>query len=168
MVYEIVKSPFFTVTSKSAPCAGGPVYGLGGRSTLRGLCTPKIDEDQSTVSWILEHIFNKSEYLNVLSQTRAMTVNRAKSSDSKPEKVESLTVLDQRGRERILPTGKATIILSAGTIDTAAIALRSGLGGTISWAEASPTTTFGALVSCSYGAKSLSASGDEPSGSKAG
>ncbi|RYP41820.1 hypothetical protein DL768_010443 [Monosporascus sp. mg162] len=228
MVYDVVKSPIFTVTSKSAPYAGGPVYGLGGRSTLWGLYTPKIDEDQvkryfpekvyeylykdgydkayrlmtndddastavpypancvsasvksvisdiisllnnlpppadtpykcsdfqlcpmaaeftardassrmyqmvmggySTVSWILERIFNKSEYLNVLSETQVMTVNRAKSSDGKPEKVESLTVLDQRGRERVLPTGKATVILSAGTIDTAAIALRSGLGG---------------------------------------
>ncbi|KAJ8115446.1 hypothetical protein ONZ43_g4662 [Nemania bipapillata] len=258
MVYDAIKDPFFTVTAKSDAYVGGPVYGIGGRSIVWGLYTPKISRNQlcyfppavsnylegggyddayrlmtndrqasmeqpyphpasiqtsnntvheavdiiiqrlnnalwdthpgvsfeycpmaaeftardptsrlyqmvmggySTATWILEQVFNKSEHLNLLSQTRVMTVNWAAKRKTRTEAkvegeededesrdeetgvedeekykgrrkiVESLTVVDQRGKERIIPIKGANVILCAGTIDTAAIALRSGLGG---------------------------------------
>ncbi|KAI1745757.1 FAD/NAD(P)-binding domain-containing protein [Xylaria scruposa] len=222
LVYSKLKDPFVTVTAKSEPYAGGPVYGIGGRSTVWGLYTPKVDENDlqsfpeairqhlagrgyndayqlmtgdreasldtpyphpaafptinaeahntiidrlntilrdpqqkvgfkrcpmaveftarnpgsrlyqvvkggySTAPWILDQIFNQSEQFHLLSQTRVMTVNEA--TEGGQTKIESLTVVDQRGHERTFSIGKAKVILSAGTVDTAAIALRSGVG----------------------------------------
>ncbi|KAI1313350.1 FAD/NAD(P)-binding domain-containing protein [Xylaria venustula] len=217
-VYSKLKDSFMTVTAKSETYAGGPVYGLGGRSTVWGLFSPKIDEDQlqvfppavrdylrgdgyekayklmtndakashdrpypedfngidtnvhdeiiktlnqiqnfdgqnlcfrrspmaveftardpgsklyhilqggySTVPWILDQVLNNSEHLNLLAQTRVITVNKANLNQSR---IESLTVHNQHGKERTFSVGNATVILSAGTIDTAAIALRSGV-----------------------------------------
>ncbi|KAF2964197.1 hypothetical protein GQX73_g9371 [Xylaria multiplex] len=224
MVYDELKGSFATVTSRSSEYVGGPVYGIGGRSTVWGLYTPMLAKSQlasfpaetrdylneehynkayklmtndrgasitkpypwleynvsdntiaafnrirqklnqsfpggvdkekfepcpmaaeftarepgsrlyqtvmggySTTAWILEQAFNKSEYLNLLSRTRVVAINRAQ-PECQSNRVESLTVLDDRGKERIIPTRNATVILCAGTIDTATIALRSGLG----------------------------------------
>ncbi|KAI0855019.1 FAD/NAD(P)-binding domain-containing protein [Xylaria cubensis] len=224
MVYDTLKDSFATVTSKSLDYAGGPVYGIGGRSLVWGLYTPMLsnndlerfpanvqkdlNEDNynkayklmtndqgasitrpyplnhgvsidivggiesikeklnssshgeelkssfrggkfelcpmaaeftarksgsrlyqmvmggySTATWILNQVFNKSEYLNLLTRTQVVTINR-----NNQNRINSLTVLDGRGKERVILTGKATVILCAGTIDTAAVALRSGLG----------------------------------------
>jgi hypothetical protein len=240
MVFNAVKDYVSTATSQSEAYVGGPVYALGGRSTVWGLYTPPIDEEQveaffpsevhrylygkdtgspiagynaayrtlvnnseasilspypengpintnvmdsireiiaslsslkhqsthlykisrpfqcspmaaefvpqdpntmmyrmpmcgySTVSWILDKVFNKSERLNVLANTQVVAVNRAgtvcEGNAKDPRyQAESLTVLDHRGKERTLPTGGAKVILSAGSIGTATIALHSGL-----------------------------------------
>ncbi|KAF3908172.1 hypothetical protein AA313_de0201121 [Arthrobotrys entomopaga] len=236
IVYNAVKSPVFTVTSRSHPYVGGPVHCIGGRSNLWGLFTPKIDDitldkyfpkeitdyltgtekgydkayrllcndeqanidrpyplkgpihqdtvnnidriisslnnvrseeedaksegkrtlyscDEfqvspfgaefaprepekalyqlpmggfSTVNWLINKAFNKSETVNLLPNTQVMTVNEKLINGKRI--IESLTVLDKQGNRVTIPTGGATVILSAGTIDTATIALRSGLG----------------------------------------
>ncbi|PHH63858.1 hypothetical protein CDD81_5415 [Ophiocordyceps australis] len=89
----------------------------------------------STVSWILQSVVNRSEKLHVLSRAEVVTVNRADSLQIRPASadnntlahVDSLTVIDERGQEHILQTRGAKVILCAGAINTAAIALRSGL-----------------------------------------
>ncbi|KAI1144870.1 hypothetical protein F4825DRAFT_475458 [Nemania diffusa] len=78
-----------------------------------------------TATWILNQVFNKSEDFTLLARTQVVAINRASAN-----RVDSLTILDDRGKERRIPTGKATVILCAGTIDTAVIALRSGLSMT--------------------------------------
>ncbi|KAI1652705.1 FAD/NAD(P)-binding domain-containing protein [Daldinia decipiens] len=248
-VYDAVKSPVSTVTSRSNPYAGGPVHCLGGRSNVWGLYTPWINKEEaegyfpksicdylfggptpqpreeciqcreekknggmtgydrayklltgdpraclshpyprgtfnyrsssdstvdedidkvvgalgtgteftlcpmaahfthrnpreklyqmsrggfSTVSWILEQIYNKSEHLHVLPETQVVAVNGSRrdsmSTDNNEKSVRSLIIRDNFNNERAIRTGKATVILCAGTIDTAIIALRSGLG----------------------------------------
>ncbi|KAI2776439.1 FAD/NAD(P)-binding domain-containing protein [Daldinia loculata] len=241
-VYDAVKSPVSTVTSRSNPYAGGPVHCLGGRSNLWGLYTPWINKEEaegyfpssicaylfggdkckqgeenikckedeksdemtgydrayklltsdpeaslthpypsgtdsdssvsisqvidalgnvaeftlcpmaahfthrnpgeklyqmsrggfSTVSWILAQMYNKSEHLHVLPETQVVAVNSSPrdsmSTDNNEKSVRSLIIRDNSNNERAIRTGKATVILSAGTIDTATIALRSGLG----------------------------------------
>ncbi|GAW22623.1 hypothetical protein ANO14919_121650 [Xylariales sp. No.14919] len=200
--------------------AGGPLYAIGGRSTVWGLYTPKINDDQlkyfpesvreylknggydvslltphphakafpilesegerhnkiishlnqilnkvlnsdrqspfglcpiaaeftvrspvsrlyqiiqggySTIPWILEQVFNNSKSLSLLSRTRVMTVNQSNrvEMDGRKTKIESLTVIDRHGKESAFSIGNAIVILSAGTVDTAAIALRSRVG----------------------------------------
>lgn len=97
----------------------------------------------STVDWILERVYNGSENVNLLAQTQVLTVNECtesqpsgnshfknKHSKNHLEKtVGSLTVRDHLGIEHSIPTGNATVILSAGTLCTARIALRSDIGG---------------------------------------
>lgn len=78
----------------------------------------------STVNWILSRVYNKDERLTVLSRTQVLTVNRKDGGSS----VDSLTARDCFGVEREIPVGKATVVLSAGTIGSSAIALRSGIG----------------------------------------
>lgn len=79
----------------------------------------------SPVNWILDRVYNRDERLTVLPNTRTLTVNR-KPDD--PSAIVSLTVNDAAGEEREIPVGKASVILSAGTLGTPSIALRSGLG----------------------------------------
>jgi len=79
----------------------------------------------SPVSWILDRVYNRDERLTVLANTRVVAVNRK--SDDQPAVV-SLVAIDSSGEERNIPVGNATVILSAGTLGTASIALRSGLG----------------------------------------
>ncbi|RYP76676.1 hypothetical protein DL771_001598 [Monosporascus sp. 5C6A] len=79
----------------------------------------------STVNWILKRVYNKDERLTVLSRTQVLAVGRKDGGRS----VDSLTVRDCFGTEKKIPVGKATVILSAGTIGTAAIALRSNIDG---------------------------------------
>ena len=79
----------------------------------------------SPVSWILDRVYNRDERVTVLPNTRVMTVNR-ETPDS--EAISSITVLDSSGAEQVLPVGKAKVILSAGTLGSPSIALRSGLG----------------------------------------
>lgn len=94
----------------------------------------------STVDWILDRVYNASENVNLLAQTQVLTVNERSEKELKecetgvvqqtsPKTVSSLTVRDHLGTEHTIPTGNATVILSAGTLCTARIALRSGLGG---------------------------------------
>ncbi|KAM0261000.1 hypothetical protein ACHAQJ_002435 [Trichoderma viride] len=99
----------------------------------------------STVNWILDQVYNGSENVNVLAQTQVLTVNERSDKVRKykmedyelhtagqPSRaVDSLTVRDHLGIEHTIPTGGATVILSAGTLCTARIALRSGIGGTL-------------------------------------
>ncbi|KAK6520055.1 hypothetical protein TWF506_000345 [Arthrobotrys conoides] len=78
----------------------------------------------SAVSWMLERCYNSSQALTILPNTQVTTVNR------EGGKITSITVLDpdrKHNQLRVIPTGGARVILSCGTIDTAAIALRSGL-----------------------------------------
>ncbi|KAI6093188.1 hypothetical protein F4821DRAFT_222375 [Hypoxylon rubiginosum] len=90
----------------------------------------------STVNWILDQIYNKSENIHVLSETQVMTVDSDKmvqignacEDTGNTKCVRSLVVRDNSGNRRVISTGNATVILSAGTIDTATIALRSGIG----------------------------------------
>ncbi len=79
----------------------------------------------STVNWILNRVFNRDECLTVLPRTQVMTATRNRG------RVESLTVRDGLGVETNIPVGRATVILSAGTIGSAAIALRSGIGNDV-------------------------------------
>lgn len=79
----------------------------------------------SPVNWILDRVYNRDERLTVLPNTRVMTVNRRPEDLSK---IVSLTVLDSAGAEQEIPVGKARVILSAGTLGSPSIALRSGLG----------------------------------------
>ncbi|RWA11830.1 hypothetical protein EKO27_g3288 [Xylaria grammica] len=46
LVYGKLKDSFRTVTAGSEPYAGGPLYAIGGRSTVWGLYTPRIGDDQ--------------------------------------------------------------------------------------------------------------------------
>ncbi|KAL7783807.1 FAD/NAD(P)-binding domain-containing protein [Trichoderma ceciliae] len=238
IVFRLLKTPVSTVSSKSYDYVGGPVYCIGGRSTVWGMYTPYLPEDQlmsfpksvrdylnekekdqergkrryneayqllcndplailpdpypisindahvtvepviaklnkgfdslhdsrgfkvgifgccpmgaefaprnaieslyrvpmggfSTVGWILDRVYNKTENLTVLAQTQVLTVNRCEKPDGNERRkvVSSLTVRDHLGHDHKIPTGNATVILSAGSIDTARIALRSGIGG---------------------------------------
>lgn len=54
IVYAAHKEPIST-TPESDPYVGGPVYGLGGRSTVWGLYSPKID-DESLAAYFPERI----------------------------------------------------------------------------------------------------------------
>lgn len=229
LIYDVLKESFSTVTAKSDAHVGGPVYGIGGRSTVWGLYTPMISNTQfrgwpdsvrkslqqrdynrayrvmtndreanistpyphesyfpgksgsdlpiersslkrilnnlreqkenyeiindfdlcpmaaeftarypsrrtyqilmggySTVNWILDRVYNQTEHFHLLCNTRVVAVNKRVITD-RETRAESLTVIDERGKERTFSTGRATIILSAGTVDTALIALRSGL-----------------------------------------
>ncbi|GFP59162.1 dehydrogenase ARMGADRAFT_1018426 [Trichoderma asperellum] len=94
----------------------------------------------STVDWILDRVYNASENVNLLAQTQVLTVNECSENELKDfetgvdqrtskKTVSSLTVRDHLGIEHTIPTGNATVILSAGTLCTARIALRSGIGG---------------------------------------
>jgi choline dehydrogenase-like flavoprotein len=78
----------------------------------------------STVNWILDRVYDRDERLTVLSQTQVLTVNRNDGGSS----IDSITVRDSSGAEMEIPVGKAPVILSAGTIGTSVIALRSGIG----------------------------------------
>ncbi|KAE8453308.1 hypothetical protein EG329_011375 [Mollisiaceae sp. DMI_Dod_QoI] len=80
----------------------------------------------STVSWMMRHVVSQSKLLTILSGIKVVAVDRT-AIDQHPNRVANLIVSDHLGREHVLDTGGATVILSAGTIDTAAIALRSGL-----------------------------------------
>lgn len=78
----------------------------------------------SPVNWILDRVYNRDERLTVLPNTRVLAVNRGADSSA----LSSLTVLDSSGAEQEIPVGKAKVVLSAGTLGTPSIALRSGLG----------------------------------------
>jgi choline dehydrogenase-like flavoprotein len=78
----------------------------------------------STVNWILSRVYNKDERLTVLSRTQVLTVNHKDGKSS----IDSLTARDSSGVERRIPVGKAAVVLSAGTIGSSVIALRSGIG----------------------------------------
>ncbi|KAK6537159.1 hypothetical protein TWF694_011356 [Orbilia ellipsospora] len=81
----------------------------------------------STVSWILNKAFNKSETVNLLTDTQVLTVNTECTQKGR-RKIISITVLHRPTNKKInILTGGTTVILSAGTIDTAKIALQSGL-----------------------------------------
>lgn len=79
----------------------------------------------SPVNWILDRVYNRDERLTVLPNTRVMTVNR---QPEDPSKIVSISVLDSSGAEQQIPVGKAKVVLSAGTLGSPSIALRSGLG----------------------------------------
>ncbi|KAF3277831.1 hypothetical protein TWF132_001358 [Orbilia oligospora] len=78
----------------------------------------------SAVTWILERCYDSSQALTILLNTQVTTVNY------EGEQIISFTVLDPERKYdqlRTIPTGGATVVLSCGTIDTAALALRSRL-----------------------------------------
>ena len=78
----------------------------------------------SPVNFIMDRVYNRDERLTVLTNTRAVAVNRG----ADPSVIVSITVLDPSGVEREIPVGKAKVILSAGTLGTPSIVLKSGLG----------------------------------------
>ncbi|KAK0612774.1 hypothetical protein B0T17DRAFT_657566 [Bombardia bombarda] len=100
----------------------------------------------STVSWIMGRVHNHDEQLTVLANTQVVTVNQddhATDAASGKKIVTSLTVRQTSSttcgccscgeKEWTIPVGKKTrVVLSAGTIDTAVIALRSGIGSSLS------------------------------------
>ncbi|KAL6811854.1 FAD/NAD(P)-binding domain-containing protein [Trichoderma camerunense] len=82
----------------------------------------------STVNWILNRVYNRDERLTVLSKTQVITVNRSGEGNGELP-ITSLTVRDSSGQESKIPVSKGVkVILSAGTIGSADIALRSGIG----------------------------------------
>ncbi|RVD86996.1 uncharacterized protein DFL_005246 [Arthrobotrys flagrans] len=230
LVFQSVKSPIATVSSRSVPYAGGPVHCLGGRSNVWGMYTPPLDRmsvkeklgeeieqylfhrdgyiraynllsnggdlrnpypmsgsvttesiqyvihdvvndfnrltnmvpshficqnftvcpmgaefvpkdpsrrlyqtamgGYSAVNWMLERCYNSSEALTILPNTQVITVNYNHDHENHKKEITSITVLDPGSKHnqlRNIPTGGAKVILSSGTIDTAVIALRSGL-----------------------------------------
>lgn len=79
----------------------------------------------SPVNWIMDRVYNRDERLTVLPNMRVLAVNRGADN---PSAIATLTVLDASGSEQEIPVSKAKVILSAGTLGTPSIALRSGLG----------------------------------------
>ncbi|KAK6344747.1 hypothetical protein TWF718_006704 [Orbilia javanica] len=81
----------------------------------------------SAVTWMLERCYNNSQALTVLLNTQVMGLNYS----SKPRNITGITVLDPDMKNNqyrtILVGGSTKVILSCGTIDTAALALRSRL-----------------------------------------
>ncbi|KAK6340178.1 hypothetical protein TWF730_001946 [Orbilia blumenaviensis] len=92
----------------------------------------------SAVTWMLAKCYNSSEALTILPRTQVRTVNyeeqdlqggKVAEGDTRRPKITSITVFDpdSERKQRTIHTGGAKVILSCGTIDTAVIALRSGL-----------------------------------------
>ncbi|KAK7689491.1 hypothetical protein QCA50_007283 [Cerrena zonata] len=81
----------------------------------------------STVEVLLNHIYARDPYLTVLMGAEVVSLDLSKPNETN-KTAKSLTFRsDESKRIHTIPTSNSQVILSAGTIPTAQIALRSGL-----------------------------------------
>ncbi|KAE8363802.1 hypothetical protein BDV27DRAFT_158418 [Aspergillus caelatus] len=80
----------------------------------------------STVDWLLDRIYNNDTRLTVLLGAEVLTVNPRLDTPN-DRRIDSITVRQKETVGEIRTTSAKAVILCAGTVDTAHIAIRSGM-----------------------------------------